>query len=197
MFTGIIDHCGTITQIESIPNAKRFWINHTFSNLELGESIAVDGICLTVTQFDEKQFCCDLSPETLTITNAKDYKINKQVNLERALLPTSRLGGHFVMGHVDQTVTLKKINPQNDFIEMTFVGLAAESRKCIIKKGSVAINGVSLTINQVTQDGFTIMLIPHTLERTNLANLQENDVVNIEFDMLVRIVISATENLTQ
>lgn len=190
MFTGIIDHCGTITQIESIPSGLRLTIQHLFQTLDLGESIAIDGICLTVTQFDNDHFTCDLSPETLNLTAAaQNFKPNHPVNLERALLPTSRLGGHFVMGHIDQTAKLKTIQKIDDFTTMTFAGLDDNSKKFLVKKGSIAINGVSLTINDLTDDGFSVMLIPHTLERTNLANLKENDTINIEFDMLARVMV--------
>lgn len=196
MFTGIIDHVGTLVQIESIPDGMRFSIKHTFSALERGESIAIDGVCLTVTHFYDDIFCCDVSPETLNITNLNKYKVGYSVNLERALLPSSRIGGHFVMGHVDQTAWVKSIRRISDFIEMTFAGLDDESLKYIVKKGSIAINGVSLTINQLSKDGFNVMLIPHTLERTNLEKLQEKDTVNIEFDILARMVVRQIENVT-
>jgi riboflavin synthase len=197
MFTGIIDHCGTVTQIDVIPNGMRLSVKHNFTELELGESIAIDGICLTVTQFDHEIFSCDISPETLKITTANNFKVGSCVNLERALQLSSRLGGHFVMAHIDQVAHVKTIQRLNDFIEMTFFGLDDLAQKFVVKKGSIAINGVSLTINEVSQNGFSVMLIPHTLERTNLIQLRENDAVNIEFDMLARMVVKQLENLTQ
>lgn len=186
MFTGIIDHCGTILKMEIIPDGMRLAIRHSFRDLDLGESIAVDGICLTVTHFQNDIFYCDISPETLEVTTAKFFAIGQPINLERALQLTSRLGGHFVMGHVDQVAIVKSIKTINDFIEMTFANLDTQF---IIKKGSITINGVSLTVNELTEDGCKVMLIPHTLERTDLTQLQEGDAVNIEFDMLVRIVV--------
>lgn len=197
MFTGIIDHCGSIAAIEQIPNGLQLAIKHHFSDLILGESIAINGICLTVTQFQNNIYHCDLSPETLKLTTAHQFQVNQPVNLERALLPTSRLGGHFVMGHVDQIAHLKMSRKINDFTEMTFAGLNQEALKFIVKKGSIAIDGVSLTINEVTSDGFSVMLIPHTLERTNLATLTEHAAVNIEFDMLARMVVKQLENVKQ
>lgn len=194
MFTGIIDHCGTIARIEQIPDGLHLWIKHGFSNLELGESIAVDGICLTVAELHDDLFSCHLSPETLSITTGKNFTIGQSVNLERALLPTTRMGGHFVMGHVDQLASVKNIQQKNDFTEITFEGLDKEAKKFIIKKGSIAINGVSLTINDITEDGFAVMLVPHTLERTNLKKLQANTAVNIEFDMLARLIVKQLEN---
>lgn len=196
MFTGIIDHCGVITQVESIANGLRIWIKHRFDGeLTLGESIAVDGFCLTVIEFHDDVFACDISPETLQVTTASRLKIGQQVNLERALQPSSRLGGHFVMGHVDQTAFVKKILKQQDFVEMQFAGLDKEARKFVVKKGSIAVHGVSLTINDVTEEGFSVMLIPHTLSRTNLEKLQENDTVNLEFDLLARLVVKQIENI--
>lgn len=197
MFTGIIDHCGTIVQMKALSNGLRLGIKHTFTELVLGESIAIDGICLTVTQFDNAIFYCDISPETLNVTTANHFQVGTCVNLERALQLSSRLGGHFVMAHVDQIAYVNTIQRLDDFVEMTFKGLDDLALRFIVKKGSIAINGVSLTINEVVSGGFSVMLIPHTLERTTLAQLQENDAVNIEFDMLARMVVKQLENLNQ
>lgn len=193
MFTGIIDHCGKITAIHDLGVSRQVWIASNFAGYELGESIAINGICVTVAAIDGPKFRCDLSPETLRITHASQFEVNQMINLERALLPTSKLGGHNVSGHVDQTAIVKTIKPINDFVEMTFSGLDKTAKKYVIKKGSIAVNGVSLTINEVTPDGFSVMLIPHTLERSNLAMLQENDAVNLEFDMMARIIIQQCE----
>jgi riboflavin synthase len=182
MFTGIIDHCGTIIQIDP----QRIQIECAFQQLELGESIAIDGICLTIDGIQGSLFSSDISPETMAVTTARQFKPLQKVNLERALQPSSRLGGHFVLGHVDQVAHLVLIRPEGEFIEMQFSGL---DKKYLISKGSIAINGVSLTINALTENGFSVMLIPHTLERTNLSVLHINDVVNIEFDMMAKMVV--------
>lgn len=195
MFTGIIDHCGVIQEILPITEGLQFWIQHQFGTLDLGESIAVDGVCLTVTQTKDNRFCCDISPETLKLTTFHTYQLGQQVNLERSLQPTSRMGGHIVMAHVDQTALIKSIVPKADFIEITFSGFDAAAQKFLVKKGSIAIHGVSLTINELTSDGFKIMLIPHTLDRTNLSQLRENDTVNIEFDLMARMVAKQLENV--
>lgn len=196
MFTGLIDHCGIITQIISMPSSLRLWIKHSFpERLALGESIAVDGICLTVAEISNDYFCCDISSETLKLTNAKIFTVEHEVNLERALQPSSRIGGHFVMGHIDQTLFVQMICQIDNFTEITFTGLNHETMKYLLKKGSISVNGVSLTINEVNKDTFKVMLIPHTLARTNLKNCQINDLVNIEFDMLTRIVAKQIENL--
>ncbi|MHB1947111.1 MAG: riboflavin synthase, partial [Gammaproteobacteria bacterium] len=196
MFTGIIDHCGILSYIEPIPGGLHLKIKTQFTNLELGESIAINGICLTVTDFQDNTFGCDISPETLKVTTANQFKTGQHLNLERALLPSTRMGGHFVMGHVDQTAEVTTITAINDFIELKLGKIDQEAKKFITKKGSIAINGVSLTINEVTAEGCSVMLIPHTQERTNLNRLQKNDLVNIEFDMLARMVTKHLESLT-
>lgn len=191
MFTGIIDHYGVIERIEHAEVGLRLWVRTQFSDLQLGESIAIDGICLTVTSWQPPVFSVDISPETGKLTTAADFAADQQVNLERALLPTDRLGGHFVMGHVDGVAKLQTKQAQGDYIAYQFGNVPAELMQYICQKGSIAVNGVSLTINQVHQDGFSVMLIPHSLQRTNLGGLQPNDIVNIEVDYLARIVISS------
>lgn len=193
MFTGIIDHCGVVARIEFLPNALQIWIRHSFTELMLGESIAIDGICLTVTHCDEDVFSCDISPETLHLTTAHFFQVGQSVNLERALQPSSRIGGHFVMGHIDQIAEVKKIDQVDGFIKLQFCGISASAHQFLVKKGSISVNGVSLTINEVIENGFNVMLIPHTLSRTNLGLLQEKSYVNIEFDMLARIFVSQSE----
>jgi riboflavin synthase len=188
MFTGIIDHCGTIQRVEHNDTMLYMWVKTQFSDLQLGESIAVDGICLTVTESDADVFACSLSPETLKLTTAKHFKIGQQVNLERALRVNDRLGGHIVQGHVDQTGTVARIE-QHQECYMLEVALSSEHAQAyIISKGSIAVNGVSLTINHVLTQAFQVMLIPHTLALTNLKHLQPGDQVNIEFDWLTKIV---------
>lgn len=189
MFTGIVDHYGQIIEILTLEQSQRLWIKTNFTSLEMGESIAVNGICLTVTGIEYDKFSCDISPETCRITTAKNFKAEMPVNLERAMQASSRMGGHMVMGHVDQTATLICKTNIDEFVEMKFGGLNAEARNFVIKKGSIAVNGVSLTINHTNDDTFTVMLIPHTLDRTTLSFLREGDAVNIEFDMMARIIV--------
>lgn len=194
MFTGIIDHCGTITKIEHNTKSSSIWVKSMFSDLVLGESISINGMCLTVTGMHENEFSCDISPETLAVTTAKDFELSQRVNLERALQLSSRLGGHMVSGHVDQVGKLDSMEKDGDFIAMNFVNIDESNLPFIIKKGSVAVNGVSLTVNTVSQDGFGVMIIPHTLEITNLSLLLVGDAVNIEFDMVARIIATQCEN---
>ena len=193
MFTGIIDHCGVIHSIEKLADRTVLWVNSRFRNLQPGESIAVDGVCVTVAQIKSSSFSCDLSRETLTCAKARDYQIGNRVNLERALRLTDRLGGHFVSGHVDQTTVLSAQKKQVGFIQLNFEGVSDKSRIYLIQKGSVAVNGVSLTINEAMKGDFSVMLIPHTLEQTNLYDLKLGQLVNIEFDMMAKIIIKITQ----
>lgn len=198
MFTGIVSHPGRINSIEHFSNnSLQLQVQSEFSDLVLGESISIDGICLTVTAFDGGLFNCDISPETLSVTTAKHFVKGKLVNLERALQVNDRLGGHFVMGHVDKVLYVQDKKTESEYVQFTFLGFSDEERRFLIKKGSVTINGVSLTINSVSRDSFTVMLIPHTLERTNLSKLEINDAVNVEFDYLARIVSQQLEFLTE
>lgn len=193
MFTGIIDHCGTITDIKMTNHSCQLQIACEFTDLQEGESIAVNGCCLTVTHPQTKIFSCDLSPETMALTTAQYLQVGSSVNLERALRLMDRIGGHFVTGHIDQVAVVKKIQPQEEFVILSFDGFQADSRHYLIPKGSIAINGVSLTINQFTHNELQVMLIPHTLALTNLKSLKEGDKVNIEYDMLVKTLINQTK----
>lgn len=198
MFTGIVDHCGAIKSIQRNENSLSAWITCNYSDLQKGESICVDGICLTVTDEQLGTFRCDISSETCRLTTAQNYRSGQAINIERSLRPTDRMGGHFVTGHIDQTASVVDKRIENDFIQFTFGGIdAALARKFLIKKGCVAVNGVSLTINEVLKDGFTVMLIPHTLERTNLKQLSIGNIVNIEFDWMVKIVAQQIDTIKQ
>lgn len=189
MFTGIIDHCGEVISMDQQSGMLQLAIQTTFSDLVLGESISVDGVCLTVTKIKESVFYCDVSPETLRLTTIGDYKVNQYVNLERALLPSTRIGGHFVTGHIDHRGKVAIIRQVGEFEEWEITGLTPQTKQYVIQKGSIAVNGVSLTINSTQKDGFCITLIPHTLQRTNLSKLQEGAQVNLEFDMMARIIV--------
>lgn len=191
MYTGIIDHCGVIQRLIQGDKSIHTWISCNFSDLIEGESIAVNGFCVTALQPEKNLFQCDISSETFRLTNAQYLTEGSIVNLERSLCLSDRLGGHFVMGHVDKVYQLSAKVSQGDFTLMSFSSLTEESdRAYLVKKGSVSINGISLTINEVTSNGFQVMVIPHTLKRTNLHLLTPGDKVNIEFDLLVRITVN-------
>lgn len=188
MFTGIVDHCGELLSIER-GETLRFWIASLFMDLSLGESVAVDGVCLTVTDLRDNQFACELSPETLNITTAGTYKVGQSLNLERAMRFSDRISGHLVTGHVDNTLLISAIKAHQDFTQIDFPGVSEENQRYLIAKGSVAIDGVSLTVNQVYDDGFSVMLIPHTLGRTNLSGLLKGKAVNVEWDYLAKLAV--------
>lgn len=188
MFAGLVDQCGEILSIKHMPLCATMWISSHFKHLQLGESITVDGTCLTIIAVKDNVFACELSPETLRLTVAYQYIVGNRVNLERSLSVGDRLGGHFVSGHIDQTITVTKIQSQAEFTEIHFTGVLPVNQNYLIPKGSVAINGISLTVNSMTNDHFTVMLIPHTLRLTNLADLKIGQRVNVEFDLLAKMI---------
>lgn len=188
MFTGIIHHCGNIERIDSHDQSKGFEIHTQFKHLNPGESISIDGVCFTVTNFDNGNFHIDASPETLSLTTLVRKKVNDKVHLERSMRADDLLGGHFVSGHVDQVAEVVAVKKIDNYLQVTFGGLTREVMPYLVTKGCVAIDGVSLTVNGLTADGFDVMLIPHTLTITHFNQLSVGDKVNIEFDMLAKII---------
>lgn len=189
MFTGIVDHQGTITSLQSQGNALKLTVQSTFQDWCLGESIAVDGMCLTVTAFDQHTFRCDVSPESLSVTTAKDWTVGQSINLERALQLTDRLGGHVVTGHVDGLAQLIECHWQQAFLHLRLKPKDPDAMRYLCHKGSVTLNGVSLTVNAVSHEDFDVLLIPHTLQRTNLGSLKVGDWLNLEVDYFARYVV--------
>lgn len=189
MFSGIIEHCGIITAVNTQLHGIRLTIQSQFIDLQLGESIAVDGICLTVMAIEQQQFSCELSPETLAVTIANEFISGRPVNLERALRVSDRFGGHIVTGHVDGVVKVSDLQQQGEYLQITFTGNKPSQYRYLIPKGSICVNGVSLTLNTVAENQFSVMLIPHSLAVTNLSQLHLNSRVNIEFDTIAKIVV--------
>lgn len=194
MFTGLVEAQESILGLLQKEGAMQLRISHSFDDLTVGASIAVDGACLTVTEFDETAFTCALSSETLDKTIAKSYVVGRKVNVERAMKLSDRLGGHVVTGHVDAKVSVLSSELYGDFICFHLTGVSQDHHMLLVEKGSVAINGVSLTINALLENGFTVMLIPETLKKTNLSLLCTDDLVNIEFDYLAKIVCRHKEH---
>ncbi len=186
MFTGIVDHCGEISAIEHQGSALSLSIQTQFNDIEVGESISVDGMCLTALPAPPGIFQCNVSQESLALTIAGDYHVGQRVNLERALQLNDRLGGHVVTGHIDGRCQIKAINTHGEYWQVVVTGFSKADYALLTKKGSVAINGVSLTLNAVSENEFEVMLIPHTLERTNLTQLTAASLVNIEYDCLAK-----------
>ncbi len=189
MFTGIIEERGEITAITHHHNISRlsFKAKVVLEDVKLGDSIAVNGVCLTVTEFGSDYFKADVMPETLKRTGFDQYSKGTLVNLERALRVGDRLGGHMVSGHIDGEAKLLKVDDLGDIRELTFE-LKVPHEGLIIPKGSIAIDGISLTIISVTDRTFKVGIIPHTFENTNLQKLQVGGRINIEFDMVGKYI---------
>jgi riboflavin synthase len=191
MFTGLVEVLGRIDRVVEEDNGRRFLIR--WPNLSpdapfhLGESIAVNGCCLTVVSIDGELFGVQAGPETLTRTNLGNSRDGDPVNLERSLRVGDRLGGHFVQGHVDTTAELVERRPEGDWDFLRF-RLDPEWTPLLVEKGSISVDGVSLTLVTVGADDFSVMLIPHTLAVTTLGTLSPGDRVNIETDMLAKHV---------
>lgn len=196
MFTGIVDHSATIVSIENLEQGLRFTIVCQFDDLIEGESISVDGACLTVVDPQAKRFNVDLSQETCAKTIARDYQPGMVVNVERAMRASDRFGGHYVIGHIEQVALVKHIAIIGDCWQVTFTAIKPQYHDYLIDKGSICVNGVSLTINQCCSDGFQVMIIPHTLARTNLQELTPGKAVNIEFDWMVKVIIGKMQQCT-
>jgi len=189
MFTGIIQDIGEIESIQREPEQAHI-VFHTLldmTNWNLGNSVAVDGCCLTLTDFGAEKFSATLSQETLSLTTLGQAQEGRRVNLEPALRMGDALGGHMVSGHVDGTGKVDAIQPAGEHRLFRF-SVPKNLARYVVKKGSVAINGVSLTVNEVDGCAFEVNLIPHTLANTNLGDLASGDRVNIETDMVGRYV---------
>lgn len=193
MFTGLIDHTAKIGEIAGDSSALTLSIQTRFMDLTLGESVAVDGVCLTVTELTGPGiFVCRLSSETIEKSISRGYRIGSLVNVERSLRMGDRMGGHWVTGHVDAVGNVNRITHDGDFDRIRFTYPETFS-KFVLSKGSIAVNGVSLTINEVGPDFFEVMLIPHTSEQTNMGHLKQNTQVNLEFDWMNKVIVHSLE----
>jgi len=190
MFTGIIQSIGQVLEREEKSGDLRFAIKTHFSQpekIKLGDSIAMDGVCLTVTDINGDQVKVDVSVETVEKTTVGDWQVNRLLNLEPAMTLQDQLGGHLVSGHVDAIAhcTGRKASARSEIFTFNF---PTEFERFIVTKGSITINGVSLTVNTVEGNELSVNLVPHTLEHTNLDQLQAGDAVNIEIDTIARYV---------
>ena len=190
MFTGIIQSKGSIKEIFSSSDGARLKINANaldLSESKVGDSIAVDGVCLTVTELTESSFTADVSNETLTCTTFSALKQGKNVNLERSLRVNQGIDGHLVSGHVDGIGAVNSIEKDGDSVRIK-IEVQGDIIKYIAKKGSICINGVSLTVNSVENNFFDVNIVPHTLSATTLGDLSLKSNVNIEIDQIARYV---------
>jgi len=189
MFTGIIEGLGTVAKLRSSGGGKRLGVTADFrlNEMKVGDSIAVNGACLTAVLISANRFEADLSPETISRTAFNSIKIGDRVNLERALRISDRLDGHLVSGHIDGIGTLSGRESDDNAIVITIDVTEALSRY-MIPKGSVAVDGISLTVNHSSHDRFSVSIIPHTSKLTTLGFKKKGDVVNIEADMIGKYV---------
>lgn len=185
MFTGIIEEVGTIQELRVASQGAIIAIGagQVTEGLKPGDSIAVNGVCLTATRIGSGSFACDISAETLRISSFKQAKQGSLVNLERSLMVGGRLGGHIVQGHVDGIGRLISKTSSGEGFEMSF-DFPQELERYLVYKGSIAVNGISLTISSLSGDIFSVAVIPHTLESTNLGQLMRGSLVNLEVDIL-------------
>ncbi len=189
MFTGIIEETGAIKKITSATDSARVEVaaRTVLEGARLGDSIAVNGVCLTVTAKTSGSFCADVSAETLRRTSLKQIRVGSRVNLERPLLPTSRLGGHIVQGHVDGMGELLEARTEGDGW-IVRIGFPAELGRYIVEKGSITVDGISLTVAALSTHWFEIAVIPHTWQVTNLSTLKRGEAVNLEVDIIAKYV---------
>lgn len=189
MFTGLIQGQGKLIAKKPSGSGMVFGVEADFdiTHAEEGESIACNGVCLTAKNIQGRRFEVDVSPESLSRTNLGDIGVGMKMNLERALRLSDRLGGHLVSGHVDATTQVLERRHEGDFVRFVFA-VPRDCGKYIIEKGSITINGISLTVNHCDDKSFSVSIIPHTLQITTLGPLKQGDTVNIEVDLIGKYV---------
>ena len=189
MFTGLVEALGTVHRLDREGAGRLLVVAEPTiaTGVTVGDSVAINGACLTVVAHDAHTCSFQVGPETLRRTNLGDLNPGDSVNLERSLKVGDRLGGHFVQGHVDGLARISQIDRQGDWV-LTWFGCDAEWTAQMVSKGSVAVDGISLTLVNVTADGFSVALIPHTLAKTTLGRKTVGDVVNLETDLLAKYV---------
>ena len=188
MFTGIVKELGTVAGVERSDEGARFEIGATFAGeLEQGDSVAVNGVCLTVTGLRDGSFSADVMNQSLGLTSLGALEGGDRVNLEPALRAGDALGGHIVQGHVDCTGDVVAVTPDGIATRIA-IDVPERFRRYFVERGSVTVDGVSLTVALLTDNGFEVSLIPETLQRTTLGEAETGDTVNLEFDVIARYV---------
>jgi len=196
MFTGLVESIGRVASIDMATDSAVFTFESVpfADSLSIGDSLSVNGTCLTVTKFDSNSFSVDVMTQTLKLTSLQNLGKGDPVNLERAALVNSRLGGHIVQGHIDGTGSIALLSPGEKWLQMD-IQFPAELMKYVVPQGSICIDGVSLTVGSVQDelDQITVWLIPETLAKTNLSVKKPGDLVNIEVDVLAKYVERLTK----
>lgn len=189
MFTGIVEELGSVSGVENLGDSVRLTIaaGRVLEDVNLGDSISVNGVCLTVATFEDGHFTADCMQETLDRSSLGSLTVGSPVNLERAMAANGRLGGHIMQGHVDGTTTLLSRESSENWDVLRFA-LPADLARYVVEKGSIALNGTSLTVSSLGEDWFEVSLIPTTLRETTHGQLQVGDVVNIEVDVIAKYV---------
>ena len=200
MFTGLVESLGKVAAIEMATDSAVITFESVpfADQLQVGDSVSVNGTCLTVTKFDSKSFSVDVMTQTLKLTSLQNLQKGDSVNLERAALVSSRLGGHIVQGHIDGTGSIANLAAGEKWLQMD-IQFPSELMKYVVPQGSICIDGVSLTVGSVADDlnQITVWLIPETLAKTNLSVKKPGDLVNIEVDVLAKYVERLTKRDNQ
>jgi riboflavin synthase len=193
MFTGLIEATGGLVERKTTPGGLQLWVESPLaSELHEGDSLAVNGVCLTVVTSDAGRTQLDIGPETIRVTTLGSLPLATRVNLERPLRADGRFGGHFVQGHVDAIGRLEDRRAQAEFEWLTF-SFSSELAPYIVRKGSIAVDGISLTVAALEADRFDVQVVPFTLEHTNLPGIRVRDGVNLECDLVAKYVVRAAE----
>jgi len=196
MFSGLVEEVGRVEELKLLSGGAKLTVKSTLKDVKIGDSIAVNGVCLTVVDIQNDTLSFDLSQETLSRSNLKHLKRGDLVNLERALRVGDRIGGHFLQGHVDFTSKVLVFSLRGSHWELK-IHIPEDYREYVVEKGSIGIDGISLTINYVEQDAVSINIIPHTYEKTNLKHRKVGDLVNVELDILGKYVINYVKLITK
>jgi riboflavin synthase len=196
MFTGLIETVCKVTSARPAGGGMLLTVDlgSLAEGSKVGDSIAINGACLTIARLDGKLATFDISPETIARTALGRLAAPSQVNVERAMKPTDRFGGHFVLGHIDGTATIKAIERNGEFADMKFAA-APELLDQMVVKGSIAVDGISLTVSGMDKDSFTVAIIPQTFKKTTLGSAKIGDLANIETDIIVKTIKRQLESI--
>ena len=189
MFTGLIEKVCSVRSVQSMAGSMKLAVDmgEIASECNIGDSIAINGVCLTISKLEGNLATFDVSAETIAKTSLDKLNSSSQVNIERAMKANDRFGGHFVLGHIDGTAKIQAIEKHGEFLNMKF-SAGTELLEMMVLKGSVSVDGISLTLASINKEGFSVAVIPQTLKKTTLNNVKIGDCVNIETDIIIKAV---------